>query len=109
MHSIVGAQMAKEQYAISQEMQDAIRYHTTGRTNMSLLEKIIYVADKTEENRDFPSVKHFRELAILDLDQAILEMMNATIQKCIRKDFRIHSLTIQARNELLERKEEKEK
>ena len=50
---------------------EAIRSHTTGKANMNMLEKIIYVADYMEPNRDFPGVERLRELAFSDMDAAL--------------------------------------
>ena len=62
----------------------AIRSHTTGKANMNTLEKIIYVADYMEPNRDFPGVEELRRLAFTDLDKALemgLEMTLALLRE----------------------------
>ena len=50
LHGKIGADIAAKKYGFTEDMVNAIKWHTTGRKNMSMLEKIIYVADKTEEN-----------------------------------------------------------
>ena len=58
---------------------DAVRSHTTGKANMTVLEKILYVADYMEPNRDFPGVETLRDLAFTDLDQALKLGLTMTI------------------------------
>ena len=60
LHGIIGADIVAKKYGFTEQMQDAVRYHTTGRPNMTLLDKIIYVADKTEER-----TRNFKHLDIL--------------------------------------------
>ena len=70
LHAKSGAAIAK--YVFGQEdIYDAILYHTTARAGMSLEEKILYVADYMEPNRDFPEVEELRRLAYTDLDKAV--------------------------------------
>ena len=57
----------------------AIRSHTTGKADMNVLEKIIYVADYMEPNRDFPGVEELRHLAYTDLDKALILGLEMTI------------------------------
>ena len=58
---------------------NAIRHHTTGKANMSLLEKIIYVADYMEPNRDFPGVEALRQMAYTDISKALLMGLEMTL------------------------------
>ena len=71
LHARTGAELAKEVFGVSDEIYEAIRWHTTGKPDMSLLEKIIYLADFTEPNRDFEGVDVLRELCFEDLDEAM--------------------------------------
>ena len=71
LHAKTGAAMAKELFNISNEVYEAIRWHTTGKPDMTLLEKIIYMADYIEPNRDFEGVEELRELAYENLDAAM--------------------------------------
>lgn len=71
LHAKTGAELSRDLFGISDEVYDAIRWHTTGKPDMSLLEKIIYMADYIEPNRDFPGVNDLRELAYEDLDAAM--------------------------------------
>ena len=71
LHARTGAEMARELFGISNEIYEAIRWHTTGKPDMSLLEKIIYLADFTEPTRDFEGVGVLRELSFENLDEAM--------------------------------------
>ncbi len=71
LHAKTGAALAKDMFNISDEVYDAIRWHTTGKPDMTLLEKIIYMADYIEPNRDFDGVDKLRKLAYEDLDRAM--------------------------------------
>jgi len=71
LHAKTGAELARERFNISDEVYNAIRWHTTGKPDMTLLEKIIYIADYIEPNRDFEGVDKLRELAYEDLDKAM--------------------------------------
>lgn len=83
LHSKAGAWLAKEKYGVEDEdILNAIRYHTTGRENMSLLEKIIFVADYIEPGRkqgDAGALQSIRQLAFQDLDAALLKILDNTL------------------------------
>jgi predicted HD superfamily hydrolase involved in NAD metabolism len=72
-HAIAGRYYAESELGIKDaDILDAIRYHTTGRANMSVFEKIIYVADLTSADRNFPDIDEVRELSSKNLDAVIL-------------------------------------
>ena len=71
LHAVTGAFVAKRDFAVSGKIADGIRWHTTGRADMTLFEKIIYLADYIEETRDFEGVDKLRELAYTDIDKAM--------------------------------------
>ena len=71
LHARTGAEFARELFGISDEIYEAIRWHTTGKPDMSTLEKIIYLADFTEPNRDFEGVDVLREICFENLDDAM--------------------------------------
>jgi len=83
------------------EILNAIRYHTTGRENMTLLEKIIYLSDFIEPGRSFDGVEELRELAVENLDKALLIAFNSSIEYIISKNGLIHVNTILSRNYVL--------
>ena len=82
-------------------MQNAILYHTTGHIDMDLLAKIIFVADKIEENREYTGIEELRKLAIQDIDKCTLTILDETIKKNIDKGVLVHPDGIFARNQLL--------
>ena len=71
LHALTGSIVAEQLFGEKDTVVQAIRHHTTGKANMNLLEKIIYVADYMEPNRDFPGVEQLRKLAFSDLDGAL--------------------------------------
>lgn len=82
LHAKVGAYLAEEKYGVRNrpEILDAIRYHTTGREDMRLLEKIIFVADYIEPNRHHaPNLPQIRRLAFEHLDRAVLQILADTL------------------------------
>lgn len=72
LHAKTGAAIARYELGSSSEVADAILWHTTGRENMTLLEKIIYMADYIEPTRDFDGLSELRKMAYEDLDRALL-------------------------------------
>lgn len=81
LHAKVGAYLAKEKYGVEKEdILNAVLYHTTGREGMSLLEKIIFVADYIEPGRkQAPNLPEIRQLAFRDLDGAMLKILEDTL------------------------------
>lgn len=81
LHAKVGAYLARNKYGINDsDVLNAIRYHTTGRQEMSLLEKIIFVADYIEPCRKHaPNLQEIRKRAFLDLDDALLKILEDTL------------------------------
>lgn len=101
LHSKLGAELAKEKFGVCEKIQNAIKYHTTGNIKMDKFAKIIYLADKIEETRNYAEVEELRKLAKQDLDTAMLFVMDFTIQKSIKKQTLIHPDTIETRNDIL--------
>lgn len=98
----MGKELAKREYNVDdEEILDAIRFHTTGRENMNLIEKIVYIADVIEPNRDFPGIEKIRNMAYKDIDRSVLYSMNNTIKFLIDKGWLVHLDTIKGRNQLL--------
>lgn len=101
-HAPVGAYVAEHEYGIEDvEILDAIRYHTSGREKMTLLDKVVCLADYIEPGRDFPGVEHIRVLAEQNLNAALIAGFDSTISFLIERRRRIFPLTISARNGLL--------
>lgn len=95
IHAKLGAYMAREKYGVTdREITDAILYHTTGRCNMTLLDKIVYVADYIEPRRyEAPGLERLRQLAFLDLDEAMVMMMKGTLDYLKEKGGHVNSVT----------------
>ena len=79
LHALTGSLVAKHIFGENEAVVAAICSHTTGKANMNLLEKIVYVADYMEPNRDFPGVDELRELAYRDIDLALKTGLEMTI------------------------------
>ncbi len=102
-HAPVGAEAVREELGIDdEEVLNAIRSHTTGRPGMSLLEKVIFLADYIEPGRSFPGVEEVRRLAREDLDRAILKSLDNTIVYLVERGFKVYPLTILTRNDFLD-------
>lgn len=80
LHALTGSLVADRIFGENRAVVDAIRFHTTGKGNMNTLEKIIYVADYMEPNRDFPGVEELRRLAYTDLDAALKRGLEMTLE-----------------------------
>lgn len=98
LHAKTGACLAKAVFGESDAVCDAICYHTTGRADMTLLEKILYIADYMEPNRDFDGVETMRRLAYEDLDAAVLLGCEMSIADMEERGYLIHHNTMQARD-----------
>ena len=80
-HAALSAELAKSVYHIEdKDIINAICYHTTGRKNMTLLEKIIFIADKTEINRDYDGVENIRDISYKNIDDALINSLESTIE-----------------------------
>lgn len=101
-HAPVGAFVAEQDYGIGDiEVLDAIRYHTSGREGMTLLDKIVCLADYMEPGRDFPGVHKIRELAEHSVEKALIAGFDSTISYLLAQGKRIFPLTVAARNDLI--------
>lgn len=101
IHAPLGAKLAELYYGIEdKEILSAIAYHTTGKGKMTKLEKIIYLADMIEENRDFEGVKKIRSLAKTDLDEAVKEATRYSIEYNLKMDRLIHTNTLNLWNDI---------
>ena len=98
-HSKVGAAILEHEFGVTDEdILNAVKYHTTARKDMSLLEQITYVADVVEENRTYPDLKYYQDLAAKDLDLCTLEILEYTISDLTDKYRQIDKDTLRAYN-----------
>ena len=107
-HSFLGAEIAKREYGVKDEdILNAIRYHTTGRRNMSKLEKVIYLADYIEPNRiSFKGLDEVRKSALSNLDQSVGLALKNTIDYIKKDNQMLHPLTREALESLKIKKED---
>ena len=98
-HAFLGAEVARREFGVEdEEILGAIRYHTTGRADMTLLEKIIYLADYVEPNRDFDGVEPLRKLCYEDIDAAMALGLKMSIEDLEERGSPIHQKTLEAYN-----------
>lgn len=95
VHSKLGAVLAYEKYGIrDQDVLNAISYHTTGRPEMSLVEKIIYVSDFIEPGRkEFPGLQKARELCFRNLDLGLMKILMLTINHLLNQGKLVDPIT----------------
>lgn len=104
-HAPVGAFLVQKEAGITdQEILDAIRYHTSGRPGMSLLEKIIYLADYIEPGRNFPGVDEVRAIAKDNLEEALIKAVQNTILFLMKKNQPVYPESFQTYNDLVKKK-----
>ncbi len=95
LHAKSGAALAKHIFG-QDDIYDAILYHTTARAGMSLEEKLLYIADYMEPNRDFPEVGELRRLAYSDLDGAVGMGASLSMQEMVQRGKELHHDTLGA-------------
>lgn len=105
-HSFAGAIAIQTELGIDDpEVIQAVRYHTTGRTNMSLLEKVVLLADYIEPGRNFPGVEEIRAKASKQLNEALALALGGTIRYLLQQNKRVYPLTLMAYNDLVSSQE----
>ena len=100
LHAKSGAALAKYVFGQSDTVFRAILYHTTGRGNMTLEEKLLYLADYMEPTREFPEVGELRRLAYEDLDRAVLMGVELSIAEMLERNRMVHPNTLEAEKTL---------
>lgn len=98
LHAKTGAAVAKHVFGENEAVERAIYWHTTGRPDMTPMEKIIYLADYMEPTRSFPGVEPLRELAYKDLDRALLMGFELCIDELIREKKNLCTDSVEARD-----------
>ena len=96
LHALTGSLVARRIFGENENVVSAICHHTTGRANMTKLEKIIYIADYVERNRDFPGVEEMRALAYTDLDRAVLMGLQSAVAHVKRQGQGLAPATLEA-------------
>ena len=100
LHAKTGAAIARDVFGVDDEIYRAIWWHTTGHAGMTLLEKIMYLADYIEPSRDFPGVDKLRAVCYKDLDEGLLMGLEMTIEEMTSMGNPVHHATIEARDAL---------
>ena len=101
-HQITGALFAYDKFNVrDRAIIQAIKCHTTGRERMTLLDKILFLADSIEPARSYEGVDKMRQMAMTDLDRAVLMNFDRSITYIIEKGFCLHPQTVAARNWML--------
>ena len=101
-HAVAGAAFMKTELGIEDEdMIEAVRYHTTARKNMSVLEKVIYVADFISADRDYPEVDDVRKAADESLEKAMMLGLEFCIQEIAKRRQILHPDSVDAYNEII--------
>jgi predicted HD superfamily hydrolase involved in NAD metabolism len=110
LHAPVGAALVAAELGITDpEILSAISCHTTGKAEMSILDKVVYLADVIEPNRDYDGVERLRALSRLRLDQAALAAVNMNIYSVLKRDLMLHPGSVDLRNDLIARIRDQEK
>lgn len=101
-HAVAGAAYMKNRLGIEDaELIEAVRYHTTARKNMSLLEKVIYVADFISADRNYPEVEEVRQAADESLEKAMMLGLEFCIQEIVKRRQVLHPDSVDAYNEII--------
>ena len=102
LHGAAAIHICKKQFEIfDEEILSAVMYHTTGRADMSLLDKVVFLADYIEPAREFPEIEELKKLSYTDIDNAMLFAYDTTIKYVISKKGLIHPNSIIGRNDIL--------
>lgn len=102
LHGKIAAHIAKKEFGFSEDLCSAIQYHTTGKENMSLLDKILYVADMTSDDRKFPDKQYIVDLGNKDLDECVKYILKVGINQRIAQNKKVHLNSLKALNFFME-------
>lgn len=101
-HAMCGAIFAKNELGVADdEIIEAIRCHTTGKKGMSILEKVLFIADFISADRTYPGVDEMRKKAAVSLEEAIIEGIGFTIKELVDAERPVHTDTVEAFNEAI--------
>lgn len=110
LHAPLGALLAEESFQIKdREILNAVACHTTGKQGMTLLEKVICLADYIEDSRQYSGVEDIRAFAWVDINRALLTALELSIRNVMDRGKLLHPITVEARNWLLKEIEDSDK
>lgn len=98
IHAKLGAKICEEKFGFTKDMCEAIAVHTTAKPEMSKLDKILYIADFSEESRSFKEAKEAYEKAKENLDEAYYMVLTEKIKNMLDRKIEIHPVSIYAYN-----------
>lgn len=101
IHAKLGAAIAKQDFGCSEDICEAIKYHTTGKEDMTLMEKVLFIADATGKDRTYDDAKELYELAKTNLDKAIVKLLKECIKEILDKESLVHPNSIKAFNYII--------
>lgn len=102
LHAPAGSFLVEKEIGIEdEEILSAITWHTTGRQDMTMMDKILFLADYIEPNRSFPGVDEVRELSASSLDEAIIKALTNTIEFLMKKKQPVYPGTLATYNQLV--------
>lgn len=101
LHAKIGADIGRKKFGFDEEMCSAISCHTTGKENMTMLEKILYIADVSGEDRNFPDKGYVIDLSNKNIDECMIYTLEICIIETLKKRKTVHENSIKAFNYLL--------
>ena len=101
IHGKHGAIIAKRDFGCSDDICEAIKWHTTGHENMSMLEKLIFMADATGEDRHYSNTEELYELTKVDIDKAMIELIKVSLIDVMEHEKILHPESIKTYNYLI--------
>ena len=101
IHAKLGALIAKKDFECTDDICEAIKWHTTGKENMSIMEKILFIADATGKDRKYENTEYLYNLAKEDIDKALIEILKECIIDVINKNGLVHLDSVKAYNYMI--------
>lgn len=101
LHAKIGADICKKEFGFTNDMKDAIEAHTTGKLDMDILSKILFIADCIGDDRKWDDVNLIKAMVKKDINQAVIYVLDVIIKDMLEKGKVIHPDSILARNGLI--------
>jgi predicted HD superfamily hydrolase involved in NAD metabolism len=102
LHGKIGAALLRERFGVDDaQIAQAVADHVTGRPDMGLLSRILYVADQAAQDRDFPGIDVLRATAQQDLEQAVLLVVKHKLNYVMLKNCPIEEQSVALYNEMI--------
>ena len=98
LHADVGADIAKKNFNVSDEVAESILFHTLANETMTDLDKIIYISDLIEEGRELEGLEKIREMAFVDLDRALVMALEYCMENVKQVGKKVHKQSVDALN-----------